>query len=94
MSEARALSRHDHVEINPLYMFRWEDTQESHILLYPEGVVKLNQTAGAILEQVSKGLSVGEVIEVLERDFVAGDIADGVLKFLEMSHAKGWIRRS
>ena len=88
------MDRADHVEINPLYMFRWEDSQDSHILLYPEGVVKLNQTAGAILAQVAKGLSVGEVIAELERDFVDGDIADGVLKFLEMSHAKGWIRRS
>ena len=88
------LGRSDLVEINPLYIFRWEDSQDSHILLYPEGVVKLNQTAGAILEQVAKGLSVGEVIEELERDFVDGDVADGVMKFLEISHAKGWIRRS
>ncbi|HJM61993.1 MAG TPA: pyrroloquinoline quinone biosynthesis peptide chaperone PqqD [Alphaproteobacteria bacterium] len=93
MSDAPALSRQDHVEINPLYMFRWEDSQDSHILLYPEGVVKLNQTAGAILEQVSKGLSVGELIDELQQDYVDGDVADGVFKFLEMSHAKGWIQR-
>jgi len=94
MSQEANLVRSDRIEINPLYMFRWEDTQDSHILLYPEGVVKLNQTAGAILEQVSKGLSIDEVIAALEADFVDGDIADGVMKFLEMSHAKGWIRRS
>ena len=88
------LGRSDLVEINPLYIFRWEDSQDSHILLYPEGVVKLNQSAGAILEQVAKGLSVGGVIENLEQDYVEGDIGDSVLKFLEVSHAKGWIRRS
>ncbi len=93
MPAAAEVSRQDHVEINPLFMFRWEESQDSHILLYPEGVVKLNQTAGAILERVSKGLSVGELIDDLQQDYVDGDVADGVFKFLEMSHAKGWIRR-
>lgn len=93
MSEAPALSRHDHVEINPLYMFRWEESQDSHVLLYPEGVVKLNPTAGAILERVSKGVLIGELIVDLEKQYVDGDIAAGVLEFLEVSHAKGWIRR-
>ncbi len=93
MTETVPLTRDDHIEINPLYIFRWEETQDSHVLLYPEGVVKLNQTAGAILDRVNRGLSVGEAIEDLEREYVEGEIADGVLKFLEMSHAKGWIRR-
>ena len=38
------------VEINPVYLFRWEESQNAHILLYPEGVVKLNDTAAEILK--------------------------------------------
>ena len=30
---------------------RWEPAQEAHVLLYPEGMVKLNGSAGAILSR-------------------------------------------
>ena len=31
--------------LNPMYLFRWEPTQDSHVLLYPEGIVKLKDGA-------------------------------------------------
>ena len=31
------------------FRLQWEPAQESHVLLYPEGMVKLNQSAGEIL---------------------------------------------
>ena len=33
-------------EIRPPFLFRWEDSQHAHVLLYPEGIVKLNATGG------------------------------------------------
>ena len=30
-------------------LLQWEPAQEAHVLLYPEGMVKLNGTAAAIL---------------------------------------------
>jgi pyrroloquinoline quinone biosynthesis protein D len=93
MAEGETLTRNDCVEINPMYLFRWEDSQDAHILLYPEGVIKLNQTAGEILKRCTGEHSVGEVIDELEESFIEGDIASGVLKFLEVSCAKGWTRR-
>jgi pyrroloquinoline quinone biosynthesis protein D len=93
MAEGDNLTREDRVEINPIYIFRWEDSQDAHILLYPEGVIKLNQTAGEILKRCTGELSVGEVIDELEEAFIEGDVANGVLKFLEVSRAKGWVRR-
>ena len=30
---------------------QWEAAQEAHVLLYPEGMVKLNGSAGAILSR-------------------------------------------
>lgn len=86
-------------EINPLFMFRWEETQDAFVLLYPEGVVKLNQTAGEILKRCDGRATVAEIIADLSRQFGAnraepgGRIETGVRNFLEVSHAKGWIRR-
>ncbi len=37
-------------EIRPPFLFRWEESQQAHVLLYPEGIVKLNATGGEILK--------------------------------------------
>jgi pyrroloquinoline quinone biosynthesis protein D len=81
-------------ELNPLFLFRWEDTQASYVLLYPEGVVKLNDTAGEILKRCDGRNSVGDLVAEL-KGFFAGPpeaVEQGVRKFLEVSYAKGWIR--
>ncbi len=99
MTESFPIEPGARFEINPLYMFRWEETQDAFVLLYPEGIVKLNETAAAILERCDGQATVAEIVADLSRRFGAnraepGDrIESGVRKFLEVSHAKGWIQR-
>ena len=93
MSENFTFDLDDYVEINPMYMLRWEDSQEAHILLYPEGIVKLNATAGEILSHCTGEKSVREIIDALKIRYTEGDVASGVLGFLEVSHGNGWTRR-
>ncbi len=92
MSEGVEFGPDDYVEINPMYLFRWEESQESHILLYPEGVVKLNKTAGEILSLCTGEKSVREMIEELKAHYTEGDVESGVHKCREESYAKGWTR--
>jgi pyrroloquinoline quinone biosynthesis protein D len=77
-----------------MFLFRWEDTQDSYVLLYPEGVVKLNQTAGEILKRCDGGRTVGALIDELKQLFAEPpeQVENGVRRFLEVSYAKGWIR--
>ena len=88
----------DRPEINPMFLFRWEETQDAHVLLYPEGVVKLNGSAGEILKHCDGKNTVGEITAKVRAHFSAGDreaekqVETGVIKFLEVSHAKGWVR--
>ncbi|HEU5283182.1 MAG TPA: pyrroloquinoline quinone biosynthesis peptide chaperone PqqD [Burkholderiales bacterium] len=81
-------------ELNPMFLFRWEDTQDSYVLLYPEGVVKLNATAGEILKRCTGEASLAEMIDELKALFAGPPktVEQGVRRFLEVSHAKGWIR--
>jgi pyrroloquinoline quinone biosynthesis protein D len=85
----------DRYGLNPMYLFRWEDTQDAYVLLYPEGVVKLNQTAGEIIKRCDGKLTVGEMVAELQALFPGDDtrVAEGVYKFVEVFRAKGWIRR-
>jgi pyrroloquinoline quinone biosynthesis protein D len=95
MSTAAPFAPHERPVINPLFLFRWEDTQQAYVLLYPEGVVKLNDTAGEILRRCDGRHTVGQLVDEIAGEFAAdpAQIGESVQKFLEVSHAKGWIRR-
>jgi len=85
----------DIYEIRPPFMFRWEESQQAHVLLYPEGIVKLNETGGQILDLCDGQTSVETLIEKLAVKYCASDrtaVRNGILNFLEVSHGKGWIR--
>lgn len=99
MTGSSAIEPGARFEINPTFLFRWEETQDAFVLLYPEGVVKLNETAAAILKRCDGEATVADIVTDLTRRFggaesaANGTIETGVHKFLEVSHAKGWIRR-
>lgn len=85
----------DRFSINPMYLLRWEETQDAYVLLYPEGIVKLNQTAGEIIKRCDGMCRVADMVIELQQVFPGDDVrvAEGVYKFLEVFRAKGWIRR-
>ncbi|BFT63922.1 pyrroloquinoline quinone biosynthesis peptide chaperone PqqD [Pseudomonas moorei] len=74
------------------FRLQWEPRQGCHVLLYPEGMIKLNASAGLILERVDGQRSVAAIIDHLTESFpgVPG-IDEDVLAFLEVAHAQFWI---
>ena len=73
------------------FRFQWEQAQECFVLLYPEGMVKLNTAAGEILKRCDGQRTVGEIVSELEEQFSVLDLADDVLEFFVEAHGKGWI---
>ena len=74
------------------YRFQWEPAQQAHVLLYPEGMIKLPGSSGEIIKRVNGSLTVGEIIADLERAFPGADLRGDVIEFLEHAYGKGWIR--
>ena len=74
------------------FRFQWEPAQGCHVLLYPEGMIKLNDSAGAILAEVDGVRSVGAIVADLSARFpdVQG-IAEDIVAFLEVARARFWI---
>ncbi|WP_339544288.1 pyrroloquinoline quinone biosynthesis peptide chaperone PqqD [Pseudomonas sp. RA_35y_Pfl2_P32] len=74
------------------FRLQWEPRQDCHVLLYPEGMIKLNGSAGQILNLVDGQRSVAAIIAQLTASFpgVPG-IDEDVLAFLEVAHAQFWI---
>jgi len=91
MSETITVAADDVLEIDPKYLFRWEEPQQSYVMLYPEGVVKLNETGAAVLQLCDGNHTTEQIISELNEKYTT-DVSDSVNKFLEVSHAKGWIR--
>jgi len=80
------------VEIGRHYRFQWEPAQNAHVLLFPEGMVKLPGSSGEILKRVNGASTVGEIIADLESAFPGAELRADVIEFLEVAHGKGWIR--
>ncbi|WP_106477403.1 pyrroloquinoline quinone biosynthesis peptide chaperone PqqD [Phytohalomonas tamaricis] len=79
--------------LRPGYRFQWEPAQKAHVLLYPEGMVKLNDSASEILKLVDGERKVADIIDTLKARFpAAADIDEDILGFLETAHAQFWIQ--
>lgn len=74
------------------FRLQFEPAQGCHVLLYPEGMIKLNDSAGEILQQVDGKRSVAAIIDSLHQRFpdVPG-IDEDILAFMEVAHAQFWI---
>jgi pyrroloquinoline quinone biosynthesis protein D len=70
---------------------QWEPVQEAHVLLYPEGMVKLNGSAGAILERCDGVRTVAQIVADLERAFGSTNLSDDVTAFVELALERGWL---
>ena len=92
MAEDAALDEAAIPELARQFRFQWEPAQQSHVLLFPEGMIKLGGSAGEIMKRVDGRASVGAIVEDLQKAFPGADLRADVVQFLKEAHAKGWIR--
>ncbi len=79
------------VRITRGYRLQWEEAQQCHVLLYPEGMVKLNIAAGEILKRCDGVNTVAGILADLKSKFPDVDVRDDVFSFLRTAQANGWI---
>ena len=70
---------------------QYEPAQQAHVLLYPEGMVKLNGTAGAILSRCDGARTLDDIVADLERAYGASDLAADVHAFVRFALEKHWL---
>ena len=74
-----------------LFRMQWEEAQGAYVLLYPEGMVKLNQSAGEILKRCDGERDVQAIIADIEQTFNATGLEKDVTGFLDIATERGWI---
>ncbi|KXS54727.1 MAG: pyrroloquinoline quinone biosynthesis protein D [Marinobacter sp. T13-3] len=74
------------------FRFQWEPAQNCYVLLYPEGMVRLNDSAGAILNEVDGEQDIDAIVRALHQQFPeAGDLYVDVEAFLDEATKQHWI---
>ncbi|GFM82985.1 coenzyme PQQ synthesis protein D [Pseudomonas cichorii] len=74
------------------YRFQYEEAQKCHVLLYPEGMIQLNESAGLIGALVDGQRNVAQIIASLQERFpnipeLGADVED----FMSVAQEKSWI---
>jgi pyrroloquinoline quinone biosynthesis protein D len=77
--------------IAPGFRLQFEPAQDAWVLLYPEGMVKLNGPASEILQRCNGSTGIDELTADLERSFGEPNLRADVDEFLADARARGWI---
>lgn len=74
------------------YRYQFEPAQNGHVLLYPEGMIKLNESASAIGGLIDGKRSVAQIIDALNEQFPGfPELGTDVEQFMEVARAEHWI---
>ena len=74
------------------YRFQYEPAQKGHVLLYPEGMIKLNDSAALIGGLIDGERSVATIIVELDKQFPGvPELGEDIEQFMEVARAEHWI---
>ncbi|HEX4508836.1 MAG TPA: pyrroloquinoline quinone biosynthesis peptide chaperone PqqD [Burkholderiaceae bacterium] len=76
------------------FRLQWEPVQTAWVLLYPEGMVKLNQSGGEILKRCDGVRDVRAIVADLEAAFSTTGLEPEVLGFLDVAAGQRWLQWS
>jgi pyrroloquinoline quinone biosynthesis protein D len=77
--------------VAPKARLHWDEVRERHVLLYPEGLVALNDTAAAILQLCDGERPVDQIIATLKFRYRAEGIERDVTALLQALAARGLV---
>jgi pyrroloquinoline quinone biosynthesis protein D len=81
----------DKPTLSRLFRMQWEEAQGNYVLLYPEGMVKLNQSAAEILKRCDGQHTAPAIVGELEQAFNCSGLHDDVDDFLRAASERGWV---
>ena len=93
MSERR-ISTDAVLALERQFRFQWEPAQNTHVLLYPEGMIKLSGSAAEIMKRIDGKRTAEDIVADLQQSFPGTDLRLDVLDFLEDIYGRGWIQAS
>jgi coenzyme PQQ biosynthesis protein PqqD len=68
---------------------RYDEVREEHLLLVPEGAVRLNPTAVEVLELCDGERSLDDIVGVLTERYAGSDVSDDVRGLVDAMTQRG-----
>jgi pyrroloquinoline quinone biosynthesis protein D len=76
------------------HRFQWEEAQNCYVILFPEGMVKLNGGAGEVLSLVDGKRNVADIVTELKAKFPdAPNLDQDIIGMLDLAMEKAWLRQ-
>ena len=76
------------------HRFQWEEAQNCYVILFPEGMVKLNGGAGEVLNQIDGQRTVADIVTILKAKFSdVPDLDKDIIGMIELALEKAWLRQ-
>jgi pyrroloquinoline quinone biosynthesis protein D len=82
------------IKLSSGYRLQWEDAQQMFVLLYPEGLIELNQSSAEILQLCDAQHKLADIIQTLETKFSTTGLENDIVSFLKIALENGWINQS
>ena len=79
------------LQVNKNFQLQYEESQKCFVLLYPEGMVQLNKSAGEIMNLCTGKFNMNDITEQLETKFKVTNLKKDVQAFLEEALKRNWI---
>lgn len=79
------------LSFSPLHRLQWEEAQQKNVILYPEGMVELNQSSAEILKLCDGTRNLTQIVSELEVKFETTNLTSDVVNFLMVALQNGWI---
>ena len=74
------------------YKLQFEPSQKTYVILYPEGLIRLNETASIIAQQINGKHSIYLILKNIKTIYEStAEIEQDVLDYLFIAHQQHWI---
>ena len=82
------------ISFSPMYRLQWEEAQQKFVILYPEGMVELNQSSAEILQLCDGTRLLNQIVADLEAKFTTTGLTNDITNFLNVALQNGWIKQA
>ena len=82
------------IQFSRTHRLQWEEAQQKNVILYPEGMVELNQTSAEILKLCDGTRNLAQIVNELEQKFSTSGLTNDINAFLEIALQNGWINQN
>ncbi|RLA25392.1 MAG: pyrroloquinoline quinone biosynthesis peptide chaperone PqqD [Gammaproteobacteria bacterium] len=81
------------INFSRMHRLQWEEAQQKDVILYPEGMVELNQSSAEILKLCDGTRNLDQIVVDLEEKFATSGLKNDIISFLDVALNNGWIQQ-